>query len=488
MKTLTLTAGQGEFFDKFKAFVKSKNVDVMILRGYAGTGKTFLVQHLLEWLDDQEREYRLMAPTGRASKVLSSKAKQSAYTIHKSIYSFSEMEEQRGGKKNKRLGNVKYHYKIRFNDDVGNAIYIVDEASMVNDLPSEGEMYQFGSGSLLKDLVKFAHQSPEEAKCRRKILFVGDPGQLPPVGAGISYALVEDYLKEKYDLNCESFQLTEVVRQGKDSGILEYATNLRNSMLKDQPMPYFNFDKADIHRARKERLVEYFERAVNKAGLEEVIVVTFSNRLAMHYNQQIRQRLFPGATELQVGDRLMFSSNNYSHEVELLNGDFATVLSIEDETEFPIDPVMVDVYEAKSKQWSKEKVPLQFRDVVIEVQDNDGDKVEIECKMMESLLNSPHRDITSNERKALYQYFRNRHPKLKPGTKKFNEMLAEDPYFNALRLKYGYAITGHKAQGGEWEFVFVDFQGSTYMQEVQDIMRWRYTAVTRAKGHLLVLQ
>ncbi|GJM62354.1 DEAD/DEAH box helicase [Persicobacter diffluens] len=486
MKTITLTKGQAEFFEKFKAFIKSKETEVMILKGYAGTGKTFLVQQLLEWLDTREREYRLMAPTGRAAKVLGTKAQEPAYTIHKSIYSFSLMEEERGGKKGKHLGNVKYHYRTRQNDDVGNTVYIVDEASMVNDTANDGEMYQFGSGRLLQDFIKYSKQEPEKGTCRRKILFVGDPGQLPPVGASFSCALSKDYLRETYELNCESFQLTEVVRQGKDSGILEYATQLRNHLRGEGLRPAFNFSLSDVHRAPRENIVDYYDRAQKKSGLEEVILVTFSNRLALQYNQAIRQQLFPHQHGLQIGDRLMLCTNNYAYEVELLNGDFARVIDMDPEAEE--EAVRVDVFDPETKNWSKQEVVLRFRDVFLEVIDSEGEAQEIEGKIIDSLLDSPNRDITALERKALYQHFRNRYPKLKPGSKKFNEKLGEDPYFNALRLKYGYAITGHKAQGGEWQFVFVDFEGTQYMRDEKESIRWSYTAVTRAKGHLLVVR
>ena len=436
-----------------------------------------MINVLLENLRAMKRNFKLMAPTGRAAKVIAEKTHSPAYTVHKSIYSFEKIEIEKG-----KGTNFKYQFKIRKNDDDKNTIYIIDEASMISNKFSEGEFFRFGSGELLTDLFNYIHQGGLQPE--RKILFVGDPAQLPPINTEISPALNLEML-EGYGFNTEEFTLSQIVRQKEESGILIIANDIRSQIdTEDFTEPDFQTNYDDVsHLYQNEFLDEYLSSA-DFALDNNSLIISYSNKLALHYNKWIRSHFFPYKKEPSSGDRIMITTNNYSYPIELLNGDFGKILEVSEETESPAQPVFIDTLFGKVQaKGVKKKVNLVFRDCLIRFTDLTGKEHDIECKIFDNLLYSSQRDISAEERKALVVDFQNRHPKLKPGTDEFAEAISMDEYVNALRIKFGYAITGHKSQGGEWENVFIDTT-RPYNVPNESYFRWLYTSITRAKNKL----
>ena len=307
------TKGQLRLFDLFDDFILKEKLDkpTLLIRGYAGTGKTTMVSAVVKMLPYFNFKYVLLAPTGRAAKVMSGYSKRAAFTIHKKI--FHQVAEPGGGLKFKRQNN--YHT---------NTIFIVDEASMLSD------QSDFGKNGLLTDLVDFVF-----AKENNRLLLIGDVAQLPPVGSTESPALEVDYLRANFKMEAESLELTEVMRQEQESGILHNATNLRNELTKDKFQPRFSttpFD--DIFKMTGERLEDGLRYAYDKYGTENTVIICRSNKNAVQYNQYIRRSIQFREDELEAGDILMIVRNNYFFLPEnapagfLANGDFVEVQKI----------------------------------------------------------------------------------------------------------------------------------------------------------------
>lgn len=472
----TLTADQRRALVELDDFLHDDNA-IFLLKGYAGTGKTFLLGGLVSYLKKRGIHFRLMAPTGRATRILHQKTRVETATIHRTIYALERTQELPPKNENDTV-SFKHHFDLRANADFANTVYLIDEASMISDqADDETEFLRFGSGQLLHDLL--VHINPHSAGLRRKIIFVGDPAQLPPVGSSHSPALDAGYLAKEYRLPVQEFTLTEVVRQKADGGILAAATTIRNA-IRAQTFHTITVDNhsADItHIAPGKFLPAYLAASKEKIN-GSTILITYSNRTALEYNRQIRAHFFPNTPQICPGDKIIVVRNSYNVQRTLFNGEFGKVLNVSDRVETKPIPL-------KTKAGTI-KVRLDFRDVVIRFWDTDGRGFNVPCKIIDSLLASPERSLTPEETRALYVDFRMRHPHLKPQTPDFQEALLGDPYFNALQIKFGYAITCHKAQGGEWPHVLVDFdiaQGQTN----ENYFRWAYTAITRAKEHLYAI-
>lgn len=477
----TLTPAQNLLLEELDKFL-SDNSTCFLLKGYAGTGKTFMIKGLTDFLTETKRSFRIAAPTGRAAKVISQKTNRKAYTIHKTIYSGQHLQEfktqdQDGSE------TFKFYYELKHNGDPDNTIYIIDEASMLSDVYAEGEFFRFGSGCLLKDLIRYIN--PDNNHHHKKIIFIGDDAQLPPVNMPFSPALDSNYLKENCNLISKEFELTEVVRQKADSGILHNATRLRQALQANtfhQLSIENNFQ--DISPTAHHELLSKYLRACNNTIDEETIVVAFSNSSVKEYNDFIRNHFFPNQHTIAVGDKVILAGNNYNYpQMELLNGDFGIVNQIAPATE-------TRTITLKTKKQNGEtietEVPLTFRNVVITFTDEELKKHDIRCKIIENLLYSLHRDLSSDELKAIYIDFKIRNNNLKAGTKEFKDALRSDAYFNALRIKFGYAITCHKAQGGEWKNTFLNCKTSMGYFNAS-YFRWLYTGITRAKTHLFTI-
>lgn len=482
--------------DAYKAFQKflASNTSIFILKGYAGTGKTTLVKLFYETIRGMDKYPILMATTGRAAKVLSEKTGYKASTIHKTIYLEGILElaffDKNGKnlfsntKKDKRKGidkailyaEVKSILETKKGED---CVLLIDESSLISSQHSNNDVLHFGSGVLMDDLLSYA-----ELASGTKIVFIGDPAQLPPVEDKESIALSEDFFKKK-GLTVTSYTLTEIIRQKEGSLILDNALRIRkrleNSSEKNSSLEE-KVGEVEILTSGQlvSKYVEYFPRPV----LGQSVIICNSNSLAQNYNIAIRKNYYKKSS-LQKGDILQVVKNRYnlSNSIEALyNGDFIRVLSILGEEEV----YFVPVWSHRNGQKIIEMVKLSFQ--AIEFKTEYGTRAQ--SIILTSILYSQSPALSLVEYAALHRFAFSRYKsqndqKKEPEDYNYTlskrekaEIIRRDPYCNALWVKFGYAITCHKAQGGEWDTVFVDYVGRTYNSE--EAIRWCYTATTRA--------
>lgn len=419
-----------------------------ILNGYAGTGKTSLVGALVKALNAGGVPTQLMAPTGRAAKVFSSMASQRASTIHRRIY---RLDGPPGIGSRVTVGA----------NPVENAVFIVDEASMIGDEPGEG----FGSGgSLLLDLIEYVYGGADGAK----LIFVGDTAQLPPVGSDRSPAMDADHLRS-LGLKVVSARMTSTVRQRRGSEILANATRLRKQMLMEPiPRPEFSWGD-DVDDVAGYDLLDSLSTAyAYEGGIDDTIVITRSNRAATAANGAIRNEVLGRCEELVVDDRLMVVKNNYIWAKGVKGLDFIA------------NGDMVEVVDVKAKE---EVLGLRFADVTLKMA-GDDEFPPFDAKIALNTLTS---NSPAFEPGVWQQFHADRIAAMPPGMSPadIRRMLRTDPYINALQVKYGYAVTCHKAQGGQWSDVFVDIGGLGMMPGGDlELHRWLYTALTRARKRL----
>lgn len=458
---MTLTEQQQQTLDAIKNFLNS-DVSVFILKGYAGTGKTTMIREIIEEVRKREKKPLLMAPTGRAARVLESKNSWEANTIHRCIYELDTIETKEDS------DDIRFIFPLKnLEDETNDHICIVDESSMIGTREVQNELFEFGTGSLLNDLLTFV--APNRGG---KIIFVGDPMQLPPVGDNVSNALDEKYF-DGIGLKTMVAELTDVVRQGAGSAILSNAMKVR-TLIESQQRNNLVFDRQENEVVDLEgyKMPEQLLTLYPKPEIGQSVIITFSNRQARDYNYAVRELLYPNHMQIVVGDILQVVTNNY--KLNVMNGDFVKITAINGETEYQSAPVYINI----GKERIQHKITLSFRNVRIRL----GDEQEITCKIIENMLDDAEPNLTFAQIQALYINFCMRYPKLKRGSQQFKELLKTDPYFNALRVKYGYAITGHKSQGGEWNTIFVDYTGRTGLNT--DCLRWTYTVTTRASHTL----
>lgn len=438
------TGDQSEALKKMASYICDNNNDVIFLMtGYAGTGKTSVISSVVKTLDMLRMRSVLMAPTGRAAKVLSSYSGKQAFTIHKKIY------RQKSSKDG--FGNFKLDRNL--NKDT---FFIVDEASMVSN--DSGDSSVFGSGKLLDDLIEYVYSGTE---C--KLILVGDTAQLPPVGSIVSPALNAASL-ESYGFGLIACELKQVVRQSETSGVLMNATKIRlqvaDNELVHPSIDCINFN--DTRRISGEELIDEISTAYGTCGMEGTIIVVNSNKQANRYNQGIRNKIFFREEEISPGDMVMVVKNNYSLMEEgedgagfIANGDIA---------------------EVKKIRKYEERYGFRFADMVLKFPDYD---LETEAKVMMDVLHLDTPALPSDRSKELYQNILADYMNIKIKRKQF-EAVRSNPYFNALQIKFAYAVTCHKAQGGQWERVFID-QGMFNRNDITiDYLRWFYTAITRS--------
>ena len=432
-------------------YTPDKNV-LYLLKGYAGTGKSTLIGHLVNLLSMANYKAVLMAPTGRAAKVIANYSGKKAFTIHKQIY-FTKAEKGSG---------VQFVLKP---NKYSNTLFIVDEASMIGDDRQSAKLFE--NGSLLDDLMQYV-----DAGTNCKLLLVGDPAQLPPVHLTISPALDGEYLENKFNKEVTEWELKEVVRQQKDSGILSNATQLRLQM-NEEHLDSFLFDLSianDVQRLQDgNEILELLDDALRNGGLEETVFIVRSNKRANLYNQQIRGRILFLEADLSVGDQLMVVKNNYfwlepeSDPGFIANGDLVKVLRILSHHE---------LYNFKFA-----KVEVQLVDY--------PDEKPFETVVLLDTLSSESPSLTYEEGNHLYQSVQEDYQHLSSKYKRFLAV-KNNPYFNALQVKYSYAITCHKSQGGQWKNVFIE---QPYLPDGPDLsyFRWLYTALTRAQTNLYLV-
>lgn len=424
--------------------------EIFLIKGYAGTGKTTTVNALVRTLSTFKQKSVLLAPTGRAAKVLSSYTSRTALTIHKKIY------RQRSGKDG--LGGFILDRNLH-----KNTIFIVDEASMIGDRIYENN--QFGSGDLLADLVKYVDSG---AECR--LILIGDVAQLPPVGLEISPALDKGYL-ERMGYRIKETYLRDVVRQALDSGILENATRLRRKLATEEvSIPEIRTEGfSDIQRLGGAELIEELESSYYKYGEGETIVVSRSNKRANKFNMGIRNQILWREEEISVGDLLMIVKNNY-HWVSpdegldfIANGDIAKLERI---------IRYHNIYN------------YRYADVIITLPDYKN--LEIEARINLDTLFMDTASMPANEQKKLFETIMEDYPEETDKKKKMKKVI-ENPFFSALQVKFAYAVTCHKAQGGQWKSVFID-PGFFHEDMInREYLRWLYTAFTRATESLYLV-
>ena len=433
-------------------FLFCRKMDVLfLLKGYAGTGKTSLIGALVKTLDQLEQKCVLLAPTGRAAKVFSHYAGHPAYTIHKKIY------------RQKTFSNEMDNFSI--NDNLHqHTLFIVDEASMIANDGLSGSM--FGTGRLLDDLIQYVYSGQG---CR--LMLIGDLAQLPPVGEEESPALSADVLKG-YGLEVHEAMLTEVVRQLSDSGILWNATELRRYISEEDffTLPMVKVDGfPDVKVIPGNELIEAIGDSYDRVGMDETIVVCRSNKRANIYNKGIRNTILYREEELETGDLLMVAKNNYfwtegCKELDFIaNGEIAEVRRVRRE---------------------REMYGFRFADVVLRFPDYD--ELELEATVLLDTLHTESPALPKEMNDKLFYAVLEDYSDITIKRERMKKMKS-DPYYNALQVKYAYAVTCHKAQGGQWKRVFLD-QG--YMTEDMlspDYFRWLYTAFTRATETLYLV-
>lgn len=424
--------------------LSTANDVVFVLRGYAGTGKTSLVGALVKAMDQLQQKSVLLAPTGRAAKVFSAYAGHPAFTIHKKIY------------RQQSFSNEVSNFSV--NDNLhAHTLFIVDEASMISNEGLSGSV--FGTGRLLDDLIQFVYSG---TGCR--LLLMGDTAQLPPVGEVQSPALFTDALKG-YGLNVIEVDLTEVVRQVQDSGILWNATRLRQLITEEQcsSLPRIKVTGfADVKVVPGDELIDTLNSCYGRDGMDETIVVCRSNKRANIYNKGIRAQILDREDELNTGDMLMVAKNNYFwtekyKEMDFIaNGEVAIVRRV---------------------RRTREMYGFRFAEVLLSFPDL-GD-FELEANLLLDTLHTDAPALPKAENDRLFYSVLEDYADITVKRERMKKMKA-DPYYNALQVKYAYAVTCHKAQGGQWQNVFLD-QG--YMSDeylTPDYFRWLYTAFTRA--------
>lgn len=478
----TLNNGQAALVNRLDQFLGNKEESVFILRGYAGTGKTFITKGLTEYFRAIGRNYVLAAPTGKASKVIANKTKSPAFTIHKTIYSFKDIVEYRDDDVD-GTETFKSYAQLGVNGLSADTVYIVDEASMIADNYQEAEFFRFGTGYLLADFLKFVNLDHNDHS--KKVIFIGDDAQLPPVGMNFSPALNADYLSLNHHVRSTGFELTEVVRQKSESGVIANAIPLRkalqsgvfNKLVVDLNYP-------DVAKVEYPDLMpRYLESCANKINGESIIIA-HSNSDVADYNRMIREHFFPGNEEVMAGDKVMAVVNSDSSGFFISNGDFGLIRRVLGNPEKRLITIKRKV--PNSSEVEEILVPLVFRDVEIGFKDLEGVPHFFQTKVFEELLYSKEPGLSSDQNKALYQDFCIRNKNLPSKSVEFKHSLKTDQYFNALRLKFGYAITCHKAQGSEWNHVFVKCK-SHQSQRTADYFRWFYTAITRTAHKLYLL-
>ncbi len=444
------TESQSELISLLSAFIATgDSKEIMLIKGYAGTGKTTLVNSLVRTLSEMKQRSVLLAPTGRAAKVLFAYTGFTAWTIHKKIY------RQKSGSDG--LGSF-----MLDNNMHKDTYFIVDESSMIGTATGDS---LFGSGDLLRDLLEYVDNS---RNC--KLILIGDTAQLPPVGLDISPALDKKVL-ELNGWMVREFTMTDIVRQAKDSGVLMNATLIRDHITSGNiQIPVLDTEVfQDINRVGGAELLELISNSYDRAGEEDTIIVTRSNKRANKFNAGIRSQILWREEQISKGDLLMVVKNNYYWKDEekkidfIANGDIARIERV---------------------IGFEEIYGLHFADVQLSFIDYGG--LEFEAKIMLDVLEVEGPSLPMEQHREFYSTILEDYPELTT-KKKRAEKMSNDPYFNALQVKFAYAVTCHKAQGGQWKNVFLD-QGY-FVEDMMsmDYLRWLYTAFTRAIDNLYLV-
>ncbi len=466
-----LSSDQKRALARFVEFVNNNSCKCFILKGYAGTGKTTTVKKMVEFLREHNHKYKLLASTGRAAKILRDTTNIATETIHGCIYVYKDFnqdinkvaEEQ---EKNKSVQQepLLLGFELIKATDIQEVFYIIDEASMISDKKDRNPRQAFfGSGRLLKDLLE--HNS------KGKFIFIGDPCQLPPIEQNFSPALSSDYLKKEFGYTTIEVTLTDIKRQENGNDIVSSAHKMRKLYTNPQPWKWAKFPLKgcrNIHLLNNQaELVSKYVETIKRNGFNNATMICYSNSQSNTVTQIIRPTLGMNSTTLQAGDLLLVTQNNYISG--LMNGDLVIVENIGNQ---------------------EERAGLTFIDVCIKSMTTQRT---FSQKLIANILYANETNISQIQQRYLFIdfYYRMKDKdikKTKTGTNsEFNRQMMKDPYINALRAVYGYSITCHKVQGGEWDNIFLDIPRNFALKEKPYVYQWMYTAMTRAKKELYVV-
>ena len=444
------TQSQDSLFKALSVFINcSDSNKIMVINGYAGTGKTSAIASLVTTITELEQPFILMAPTGRAAKVLSNYTNARALTIHKQIY------------RQKSLGDGFGQFVLDINKHK-DTIFIVDEASLISS--GSSDIFMFGSGDLLEDLMKYVF-----SRENNKLILIGDSAQLPPIGADISRALDSAYLSKWGGVTYCS--MTDVVRQAQLSGILHNATLLRHMIeRKEIEFPKFELESFnDIERVSGNELLEKIGEAYDSYGNEETLVLCRSNKRANLYNREIRYRILCREEHINKGDKVMvvkncyqFAGNDVAELDFIANGDVAELVKI---------------------SHFEERYGFHFADAVLKF--SDYHDIEISAKVILDTLESESASLSSEQQKSLFDGVFADYSEIRTKRKRL-AAVREDNYFNAMQIKFAAAVTCHKSQGGQWKCVFID---NPFWRDylALDDLKWLYTAITRGFEHVYLV-
>ncbi|UTW02899.1 AAA family ATPase [Amphritea atlantica] len=483
MKTpLELNADQQAAMAAIESFLTDPSQQAFVLCGSAGTGKTTLVARIIELAYSRELQSMLVAPTGRAARILQGKLDRmlppqlsgiKVSTLHGAIYYQSNLTVDESRNED-GLSAIQTDFSLKKQGNTFDLL-IVDEASMVGNIGMYQQSLRFGSSRLLNDLMAYVDFLHTEGIAHQpiKLLFVGDLAQLPPVRSNESPALSPDYLYENFGIQARRYELTQVMRQADGSHILPLASAIRETIFQhtDQQVQ-INYNETDVQQTDFNSAVKLI--ADNVRQNRSSVAVVYPNSIAMQYNLGVRALLWGnGYCFTHEGDRLLVTRN--SPTLGLSNGDLVRVHSV-------LTSQLVEAVRLPNGK----VVYLKFREVRLLPEPDGSDEDTIQCTILENLQYSPNSDLKIEEQDALYQLVKQRNPYLDPNGAAFEEAIRDDPYYNALQVRFGYALTCHKAQGGEWQQVIVDPMGVRL--DTEQGKRWLYTAVTRASHFLLMVQ
>lgn len=460
------TGEQSKAIALMSEFLMSRRgMELFLLRGYAGTGKTTLVGALVKTLAELKQPVVLMAPTGRAAKVFSAYAGHPAYTIHKRIYRQKSITDDSSFSLNANLSK--------------HTLFIVDEASMISNEGLSSSV--FGTGRLLDDLIQYVYSGEG---CR--LMLMGDTAQLPPVGEEESPALSSTLLSS-YGLHVFKITLTQVMRQLSESGILYHATKIRERLQEvsysdNSQLPIFNSQFSDVAHVTGGELIESLESSYSRWGIDDCMIICRSNKRANIYNQGIRARILYREEELSSGDRIMVVKNNY-YWVEREQRALIEAAKSESNTHGPLPTVPLsfiangDIAVVRRVRRTRELYGFRFADVLLTFPDYDD--YEMETTILLDTLHSEAPALTREESERLFAAVMEDYTHISQKKERYKQ-LRLDPHFNALQIKYAYAVTCHKAQGGQWGCIYLDQGYLPPDVSTTDYYRWLYTAFTRA--------
>jgi len=448
-------------------FLTSTTSNALIITGSAGTGKTSLIKEIVTYLNNQQLEYYLLAPTGRATHNLQNHVFEVTEVSPTTIHSFLYKKEDESAQEVPEI----LKFSVVEEKVEENAVIIIDEASMLShEATSEKDFIQFGSGNLFKDLTDYLDLS----NSNRKLILVGDPCQLPPINVSQAEVLNIDYLKQHFETNnIEHIHLNEVHRQLKDSAILKSATALRDKLEnKDFLQLPIDIDHDEIHHLNMDDALEKYLWVYGNNS----IFLSYTNKDVHSINLKFRELLNLNPKKLEKKERLILMKNSWVNSQHLYNGDFLIIENLGGIESFKIN--------VPQKQENPITIALEFQDIELRKEDEFSS---IKCKILHHKIWNEENETSTKELQALVIHFKQRYPHLQRGTSEYKQAIQNDPYINALYLRFGYAMTCHKAQGGEWDNVYINLARPQNGLKTLNGFKWTYTALTRSKKYAYLI-